>query len=214
MDSAMASARTLPRTDAGLLLIEEMTGPLGIPDLTAVVGDPNLLAGRLASGIPPLLNEIDAGIVAALNPRRGSSSDQVAARLGWSEPTVRRRTARLHTIGAVARTPSGNLVRHPAIQPVGRLYAIEAKLREWRRALRQARSYGAWADSYVLVMGPLGSAPLAELTASVQRDRAGLMVDGRRICTPRLHPLPNARRLWAAEHVVAAMSGYHPSDLP
>jgi hypothetical protein len=41
-----------------------MVGPIGIPDLTALVGAADRLEARLALGVPPLLNEIDAAIVA------------------------------------------------------------------------------------------------------------------------------------------------------
>jgi hypothetical protein len=87
---------------------------------------------------------------------------------------------------------------------VGRLYAIEAKVRDWRRAVRQARTYSVWSDSYVIVMPTLGPGSRAGLLSAVAQDNGGLMLDGRWIRRPQLLRRSPAQRFWGSEHVIAA----------
>jgi hypothetical protein len=89
---------------------------------------------------------------------------------------------------------------------IGRIYAIEAKVRDWSGALRQVRSYGVWADAYVLVMGELSPKITGHLRDEVENDRGGLVVNGKWLRRPVLGHHSNARRLWASEHVVSAMT--------
>jgi hypothetical protein len=86
------------------------------------------------------------------------------------------------------------------------MYAIEAKVSDWRRAVRQARTYSLWTDSYVIVMASLGSAPLAQVIDAVTADGGGLVVDGRWLQWPVLGARTEAQRLWGSEHLIAAMT--------
>ncbi len=205
LPDALNACRALPAAHKGLTIVAEMTGPIGIPDLTALVGSDELLAARLASPIRPLLHEVDAAVVGVAHPRMARTAEQFAAALGWPEETVRRRLVPLTRSGALLGVAGDRFRRDSALQPLGRVYAVEAKVRDWRRALQQARSYSTWADSYVLVMGALSQAPLEQLTAEVANDRAGLVVNGRWVRRPTVHKLSPGRRLWTAEHVVAAL---------
>ena len=58
---AIDATGALPGAHRGLLVVQESTGPFGIPDLTALVGSPALLTDRLALGVPALLHQVDAG---------------------------------------------------------------------------------------------------------------------------------------------------------
>jgi hypothetical protein len=90
---------------------------------------------------------------------------------------------------------------------VGRLYAIETKVRDWQRAVRQARIYALWCDSYVIVMPRISRGSLQQMVAAVAADRAGLVVDRKWVRRPRLARTSSAHRLWGSEHVVAAFGG-------
>lgn len=205
LPSAVNACRALPAAHKGLTVVAEMTGPIGIPDLTALVGSEAVLAARLACPVAPLLHEVDAAVVGVAHPRAARSAKQLAAAIGWPEETVRRRLVPLVRSGALHAVDGDRFIRDAALQPLGRVYAIEAKVRDWRRALYQARTYSTWADSYVLVMGALSKSPLSQLTAEVAADRAGLVVDGRWVRRPSVHRLSPGRRQWAAEHIVAAL---------
>lgn len=102
-------------------------------------------------------------------------------------------------------TSNGRLRRPTELTCGGRVFAVEAKLTDWRRALRQVRTYQVWADAYVLVMGELSPAALTAVTAEVRADRGGLHVGGAWVLQPRLTRLPPPDRLWASEHVIAAL---------
>jgi hypothetical protein len=206
----------LPGAHRGLLIVEELAGPIGIPDLTALVGSPGLLLDRLALDVPPLLNEIDAGVVAVAHPSAARSRATLAQALRWPVDTVSRRVPGLVRIGALLEVQPDRYVRPAALGPLGRIYAVEAKVRDWGAAVHQARSYGVWADSYVLVLGPLTARPLAQVRDEVEVDQGGLIVDGRWLRRPVLQRLAAARRVWAAEHLVAAVRDpvHQPSVAP
>lgn len=59
---ALAACGSLPGSHRGVFVVREMTGPIGIPDLTALVGDLSLLRARLALGVKPVLDQLDAAI--------------------------------------------------------------------------------------------------------------------------------------------------------
>lgn len=206
-DAALAACQSLPGASKGLVVIAEATGPMGIPDLTALIGPTQALDERLSLDVPPLLNRVDAGIVAVTHPNLPRSAEAIASALGWPESTIDRRLPGLFRIGALQSTSTGKLIRPAALQPLGRIYAVEAKVRDGRAALRQARGYATWADSYVLVMGKLSSAGRDQLLPEVQSDRGGLVVGGKWLRRPAVQRLSPAARLWAAEFLVAALRG-------
>ena len=202
---ALEAARALPGAHRGLLVLREMAGPFGVPDLLAVVGRQDLLERRRTLPVPPLLNQVDAGVVAAAAPRARRSPEALARRVGWPVDTVRRRLPELVRSGALIQVGQNSFVRPAALRPVGRLYAIETKVKNWRRALRQARAYSLWCDSYVIVMPSLGSGSLAQVVDAVVSDGGGLMVAGRWVHRPRVGKRTAAQRLWGSEHLLAAM---------
>lgn len=202
---AIKAARGLPGVHRGLALLREVAGPFGIPDLLAVVGPSRALDERLALAVPPLLNQVDAGVAAAAAPRARRSPAALARRVGWPEETVRRRLPDLLRSGALLRVGANSYVRPRSLEPVGRLYAIEAKMTDWRRAVKQARAYTLWCDSYVIVMSSIGSSSLASAVEAIVSDGGGLMVGSRWLLHPRVGQRTPAQRLWGSEHLLAAM---------
>ncbi len=194
-------------TSAGnvVLAIPEFVGAFGVADLIAVVTDPMLLQNREAAGVPPLVYEPDAAVVAALNTRRSRSVEDLAQRLGWPVQAVERRIPRLLRSGAIDRALTGCLVRHPAIVPVGRVHAFEAKMRDWQRGRDQARRYRLWADTATLVMGSVPSP--AAVRADMARWGIGLAVRSDWIRRPTSHRQNPSRRLVTSEQVIAALFG-------
>lgn len=51
------------------MVLQEMTGPIGIPDFTALIGDGIALRNRMATDIPPLLHQVDAAVASVAHPR-------------------------------------------------------------------------------------------------------------------------------------------------
>lgn len=204
---ALRAVRGIPGAHRGVAVFREVVGPFGIPDFVAVVGPKMALRQRIALGVPPLLNELDAGIVAQVSPRAGKGVGAIAGRLGWSEGTVERRLPGLLKAGAIRDLGRDRYVRPAELGPVGKLYAIETKVRNFRRALRQARTYALWCENYVIVMPALSEASLFEAREVVAHDRGGLVVAGKWVQRLRARQLSSARRLWGSEHVVAAVLG-------
>jgi hypothetical protein len=215
-DVALSACASLPGAHRGVHVIREMVGPIGIPDLTALVGDSRRLQARLALDVPPLLNQIDAGIASVVHANVPRSSRAISRALGWPIDTITRRISGLFRIGALIQVRPDRYVRPAELAPIGRVYAVEAKVRDRVAAIQQARSYGAWADSYVLVMGPLGLRPREILLDEVISDHGGLIVDGEWLRRPTMRSHSLGRRLWTAEHFVAGAraGGYQPSVLP
>jgi hypothetical protein len=200
----LRAAQTLPGAHRGVRILLETAGPFGIPDVLAVVGPLNALDERLALKVPPLLNQVDAGVVAAAAPSAPRALPTLARRVGWPEDTVARRLPHLLRTGALLRTSRDSYVRPAALRPVGRLYAIEGKVKDWKRAVRQARTYSVWSDGYVIVMPELGSGSFSGLLEAVSADRGGLMINGKWVRRPQLAHRPQAQRLWGSEHAIAA----------
>jgi hypothetical protein len=200
----LLAARGLPNAHRGLRILLETAGPFGVPDLVAVIGPTQALNRRLRLRVPPLLNEVDAGVVAAAAVKAPRTAVTLAARVGWPIETVNRRIPGLLKSGALRAIGTESFVRPAALQPVGRLYAIEAKVRDWRRALRQARTYSIWCDSYVIVMPALGPTSTPNVLGEVRSDGGGLMLDGRWLVRPKLRSKSPSQRLWGSEHAIAA----------
>lgn len=205
--AALRACDALPGAQRGLLVVREMAGPLGIPDFTAVVGDLDALKLRLSLDVPPLLNEVDAAIVALAHESIARSTQWIAAKVGWPADVIRRRVPGLIKVGAVMSSDGEKIKRHYALKPFARVYAVEAKVSDRIAVMRQARTYRAWADGCVIVMGPLSGSALEAVREQVENDRIGLMVDGRWYRRPNVQAHRPWRRMWTAEHVVAAMSG-------
>lgn len=205
---ARDAASSLPGARNGLLIIDELVGPIGIPDFVAVVGHLQKLQERISLGVPPLLNELDAAVVGATSDSAPRTLKSISATLGWSEDVVQSRVPELHRKGALIKTGRATYLRPNGLRPVGNLYAIETKVSAWPRAVEQGRKYKVWCDSYVLVFGFLSDQVMARLLSEVERDNAGVVVNGKWKRRPKISRKPNWQRLLGSEHVVAAIGSW------
>jgi hypothetical protein len=186
------------------IVVSEAHGPFGVPDLLVALGGTEWFTTRRASGLPPLLNEIDARIVAHASSTRGYAPVSLARRASLDTYSVTRRLPHLVKAGHLQRGGPTSFRRHAALDTPNRLYAVELKLREWRKAVAQGRRYALWADTYLAVLGTVSSPGNVELLNEIHKDGAGLMLDGEMILMPsRLQP-DKGRRLLAAEYLAAA----------
>lgn len=204
---ALRAIRGIPGAHRNLTVFREVAGPFGIPDFLAVVGPTAALRSRIALGVPPLLNEIDAGVVGEASAKAGRNVATLAARLGWPEGTIKRRLPLLLRAGALEEESHGRFVRPEPLAPIGKLYAVETKVANFKQALRQARTYALWCENYVIVMSALSESSLFSASEAVAADRGGLVVDGKWAQRLRARRIAGPRRLWGSEHVVAAAIG-------
>lgn len=204
---ALRAIRGIPNAGRGVVVVPEFAGPLGIPDFTAFVGDVSKICVRQRLEVSPIANEMESGIVSAAHVHRVSSTQAIARSLSWPVNAVAPRIKTLTKKRALIELAPDRFVRPEPLEPGGRLYAIEAKVSDWKSALRQVRTYRVWADSYVLVMGRLSERALEALTTEVQRDQGGLMVSGQWVVRPRLGKVADRRRLQAWELFADATRG-------
>lgn len=204
---ALRAIRAIPNASRGVVVVPEFAGPLGIPDFTAFIGDASKIRVRQSLEVAPITNEMESGIISAAHAHRASSAQAIARSLGWPLEAVDPRVKALTKKRALIKLAPDRFVRPEPLEPGGRLYAIEAKVSDWKSALRQVRTYRVWADSYVLIMGRLSERALEALTTEVQRDEGGLMVSGHWVVRPKLGKVADRRRLQAWELFADATRG-------
>ncbi|MFF8880530.1 hypothetical protein [Streptomyces flaveolus] len=212
LDPALRTlARSLPQSSPGLIMIAEMPGPSGIPDLIALPGMGTPLIKRLESQIPPVLKRADIEVIAALKVRQGITLDTLKSRVHRPERTVLQSVRNLTQSGAVSKKDK-LLLRAEALQPVGHLYALEAKVDDWKKGVRQAFRYRSWCDASALILSQLPK-NREPLLAAAQRLNIGLALEDRWLVRPRISKLDRIQRLWGSEHFVAAL-GFSPTKYP
>ncbi len=201
-------ASRLPGSVGGVSVIAEMPAPAGLPDLVAIPITPRLFE-RMSFPHPPLLAWNDARLVAACSSTRAISIAAVARRLEVDEQSTGRRVRRLIRSGALVEDGTRGLVRPVQLQPVGRVYALEAKVNDWSGGLGQALRYGTWADASAVVLAQLPR-DHSRIVHQASQLGLGLALGRRWLVRPRVRRLSVAHRLWASEFVVAALIGAEP----
>lgn len=207
-----AAERRLMGPAKRLWFVTEMKAPYGIPDLVAILGSEEQFERRRLCNVPPLLNQVDAGIVASIGSR-ASTIEEICARTGWEPSTIARRLPGLLKTEAATVNRAGSVLRNPAITLWGKATAVEMKINDWKRALGQCRKYLSWAETYLLVMDQAPTDRSSEFVCGIRSDRAGLVVDERWIIRPRPKAQTPQRRLWTCEHALSALNAAPTSRL-
>lgn len=202
---AIAAAATLPGASAGVFLISEMRGPIGIPDFTAIVGGKKQIAARLASNIPPVLSPSDSSLLASLHLHRAQGLERLSRQLLMAEDTTALRLRNLKNVGAVIEEAPGRYIRHPALSPAGTVYAIEAKVKDWRKAIQQSKRYRVWSNNYVVALGAVSAAARTASLNEIANDSAGLIIDGAWLRKPHPRPVSAQHKMHAFEHITYAL---------
>ncbi|MFK4729491.1 hypothetical protein ROT00_07380 [Agromyces mediolanus] len=139
----------------------------GIPDLAAIRFDEAALARRDQAGITPLSTDVEVRAVLALG-QEALNLGELAERMRATRDYVRRAVLPLlEGENWVVRTDDGRIRRHPdALWAARRVVTVEAKLRDWTRAVAQARRQRLSADAaYIAVDHAATASMLAELDA-------------------------------------------------
>jgi hypothetical protein len=126
---------------AWVVLQEQPTGSR-IPDVLAARLDVDALQARAQGGWLTPLAPAELRLLRVLRHARASKPDKVA---GWARvrpEQAKRILRRLQRRGFVVRSGAGDYTRVAPIKPlVTRVATFEAKLRDWKRALHQARAH-------------------------------------------------------------------------
>lgn len=182
----------LPRASDGLAIVREFPGGRGVADAVAVIGWQESVRHRIELDLPFLLNATDCAVVAALSPNQTRTAPNVAGKLGMSSEQLLRRLRTLITAGYVVTKGSG-FRRVSGLEPIGRAYALEAKVSDWRQGVSQALRYSTWCDgaAIVLLKTPRN---LSEVKSRCSTLGLGLAAERRWIVRPRIgRPNPGLR---------------------
>lgn len=198
LDSDLMTLSTrLPYASQGVAIVREFSGGRGVADAVALTRWQSGVLDRISLGLPFLLNETDCSIVATLSPNQTRTLPVVARKLGMSESQLMRRLRPLVAGGYVEARGSG-FRRVRGFEPIGRAYALEAKVSDWRQGISQALRYSMWCDAaaVVLLRDPRD---LDEVKGRCLSLGLGLASDGRWVVRPRIGRPNVGLRLAASE---------------
>lgn len=182
----------LPRASEGIALIHEFAGGRGVADVVAITGWQEAAQRRIALQLPPLVSEMDCTVVAALSPHQTRTLDTLEKTLGMSREQLTRRIRSLISDGYVFTSGSGYR-KVKDFEAIGRAYALEAKVSNWRQGISQALRYSTWCDAAAIVVMK-DPRHLDEVRAQCLALSIGFASEGRWIVRPRKgHPNPGLR---------------------
>lgn len=163
------------RFRADVEIFTEVPAVHGRPDVVGVRFDTRVLRVRMLAGVLALSGDAEVRAVQALGSR-GAEIGEIAARIGMSRDYVRRSVVPLLSdLGWIVRD-ADRIVRRPEAQWAGRrVVTVEAKLKDWRRALAQARRQKHSADAAYIALDALSSARVAPHTRQIAEGGIGVL---------------------------------------
>ncbi|CAH0172964.1 hypothetical protein [Microbacterium sp. Bi128] len=156
-------------------VFSEVPAVHGVPDLAGVRFDFNRIADRDAAGVRPLSTDTEVRAVLAIGA--GATAADIAARAKLSPDYVRRAVLPLLSdLGWITRTVAGGVQLRPEARWVGRrVVTVEAKLRDWRKALAQARRQQLSADAAYIALDSGTLSGIRDHLAQIARGGIGVM---------------------------------------
>lgn len=205
-------ALRLPGAAEGLVLAPEFRGARGVVDLLAVTRVGAKFVERAKHGAPYVTSEADSTVLARLSPRVTRTAEHLAQVVGMTDRQMRTRLRALVRAGA-AEQVGGGYRRREGLEPIGRSYALEAKVDDWRKGLSQALRYASWADAagVVLLVEPQD---ISAVRARFRALQIGLAVGDSWIVRPRLGRPDPGRRLALSEQLAFDIATTMESDPP
>lgn len=147
----------------------------GRPDVVGIRFDQLAVQQRRVAGIVPLSGDAEVRSVHALG-LHGADHGQIASSIGMSRDYVRRSIVPLLSdLGWVLRDGE-NVIRRPEAVWVGqRVVTVEAKLRDWRRALSQARRQKNSADAAYIALDIRAAARMTPYARQIAEGGVGVL---------------------------------------
>lgn len=161
------------------LVVDEHLVGTRIPDLLAARVELGALRSRIRAKQWEPLNESELLALATLRPDRTTSLRTVARAIGYTPDATRRLLRELERLGYAAEDRAGHFRRVRGRYKVfSRFIAVEAKLRDWRRALVQARAHRSFAQECYVAFDTAYSARFALGHSHFQSSGTGLLAVG------------------------------------
>jgi hypothetical protein len=180
-------------------LAPEFRGARGVVDLLAVTRVGDKFTERTRIGAPFVTSEANSAVLARLSPRVTRSPRYIARAVGMTERQTLTRLRVLARTGAAAQVGSG-FRRRVGFDPIGRSYALEAKVDDWKKGLSQALRYASWADAagVVLLVAPQN---LTSVKARFRALKIGLAIGDSWIVRPVIGRPDPGRRMALSEQL-------------
>lgn len=140
---------TTPGEGQRLIVAEEVRLPFGRPDVMAAVVDVHLWHRRRKLGIRPCTAPLPLRVAQLLAQLGGRANvSEILHAVGTNELARARDSLRLLTgLGWIRRQGESAILRAVPGEAVSRITAIETKLNNWPRAVRQAQSWEGRVDT-------------------------------------------------------------------
>lgn len=136
----------------------EVPAAYGRPDLVGIRFDVEALRARTVAGVFPLSGDTEVRAIHALG-KTGADVSEIAARIDISKDYVRRAVVPLLSdLGWIIRDGDQITRRAEAEWAGQRVVTVEAKLKDWQRALGQARRQKHSADAAYIALDAQSSA--------------------------------------------------------
>jgi DNA-binding transcriptional ArsR family regulator len=141
------------RADSRMVVAEEFACGEGVADIVVGLLPDAGPTNWSAAGWAVLESVTGAAVLRSLNRRAPLSPHEIAGQIGMTTRTARRYIDRLVDAGLACRRNGGFVGSHSVRDmPPTEIWAFEAKLFDWRRALYQALRYRAFSQYSVVVM--------------------------------------------------------------
>lgn len=218
MSFSSEAEMTVPAREAGqawwrgrrppCIVADEIVGPDAIADLVGARFDAACVRRRKEAGIRPLTDPL--ALQAVLAGRRATLTTREMAEACKVTPSGIRRGIRLALeAGALVETTRFCYTTHPRWSPVvRRAVAVELKLRDWSRALRQAIAYRTWANAAWVLLAKRPPVVAIDVAAAAGVGLGTLSPDGTLTAwlRPEVRParIPHWSSIWVGEQLLAA----------
>lgn len=179
--------------DSAVQVFEEVPALYGVPDLTAVRFDEARKRSRLANHIQPLstVTQVKIALCLTSGPMHPIS---IADNLRISSSHLRQNILpELERLGWIGIDRNGNVHRNPSARWVGkRIVTIEAKLKDWRSGVSQARRHQVSANATYIAIDLNGANTIREHLVELSQAGVGVITVDHEVRKCRVLTRPEA----------------------
>lgn len=192
-------------TRSPVKVFTEVPAIRGVPDLVGVRFIPSNIDKRASAGVLPLSTDIEVRTISAFNSET-LSAEELAKRAKVSLNYMRGAIIPLlEELGWVGSRGTNYFRRPEAVWVARRIVTVEAKLKDWRSALTQARNQSRSADAAYIALDSTKTAPMHPYLQDIAINGIGVMVVDKSMgrCHVLVRPAPNVDNDAVGKHLLA-----------